>query len=231
MGHITTDFINSFSKNKPSVFVETGTFKGGIPQRMLQDGTFNEWEKIYTIELNEEMCKIASKRYSLYESGGSFNQDTDEKDETFKDRKEFFGGKLVLVQGDSGEKLKDVLSEIHEPCVFWLDAHAGAKEGYARGEVDCPLIEELDVISNHNIKNHIITVDDADLLGQIQYNGGDIVCDYSDMTREKVESMLKSINSDFSVSYPEPFGQSMLVSLEREVFENQKIKSSSWFLK
>jgi hypothetical protein len=231
MGHITTEYINTLSKDKPSVFIETGTFKGGIPQLMLEDGTFNQWEKIYTIELNEEMCKIASKRYSLYEAGQPFDRDTDEKDETFNGRKEFFGGKLVLIQGDSGKKLKDVLSEINEPCVFWLDAHAGAKEGYARGEVDCPLIEELDVISNHNIKNHIITVDDADLLGQIQYNGGDIVCDYSDMTREKVESMLKSINSDFSVSYPEPFGQSMLVSLEREVFENQKIKSSSWFLK
>ena len=229
MGHITTDFINSFSKNKPSVFVETGTFKGGIPQRMLQDGTFNEWEKIYTIELNEEMCKIASKRYSLYESGGSFNQDTDEKDETFKDRKEFFGGKLLLVQGDSGEKLKDVLSEIHEPCVFWLDAHAGAKEGYARGEVDCPLIQELETIKKHNVKNHIVTIDDADLLGQKQYKDGNVVCDYSDITRDRVEKLLSEINSNFSVSYPSPFGQLMVVSLENVKDESEIIKSNNWW--
>ena len=128
MGHITTEYINTLSKDKPSVFIETGTFKGGIPQLMLEDGTFNQWEKIYTIELNEEMCKIASKRYSLYEAGQPFDRDTDEKDETFNGRKEFFGGKLVLIQGDSGKKLKDVLSEINEPCVFWLDAHAGAKK-------------------------------------------------------------------------------------------------------
>ena len=49
-----------------SVFIETGTFKGGIPQRMLEDGSFGQWTKIYTIELNLEMCKIASKRYSLF---------------------------------------------------------------------------------------------------------------------------------------------------------------------
>ena len=83
MGHITTEYINTLSKDKPSVFIETGTFKGGIPQLMLEDGTFNQWEKIYTIELNEEMCKIASKRYSLYEAGQPFDRDTDEKDETF----------------------------------------------------------------------------------------------------------------------------------------------------
>ena len=231
MGHITTEYINSLTNKKPSIFIETGTFKGGVPQMMIEDGTFNQWKKVYTIELSEEMCKIASKRYSLYESGEPFDRNTDEKDETFDGRKEFFNGRLVLVQGDSGEKLNEILSEIDEPCVFWLDAHAGAKEGYARGEVDCPLIEELNCISKHHIKNHVVTVDDASLFGHVERKDGEIVCDYSDMTREKVESMLKSINSNFSVSYPEPFGQSMLVSLEREVFENEKIKSSSWFLK
>jgi hypothetical protein len=228
MGYITTEYINSLSDNKPTVFIETGTFKGGVPQMMLDDGTFNQWKKIYTIELNEEMCKIASKRYSLYEEGKPFDRDTDEKDETFNGRKEFFDGKLVLVQGDSAEKLNEVLSEINEPCVFWLDAHAGAKEGYARGEVDCPLIQELEAISKHSIKNHVITVDDASLLGQVQYNNGEVVCDYSDITKERVESILNNINPKFSVSYPSPFNQLMLVSLENENKKDETIQFSNF---
>jgi hypothetical protein len=174
------------------------------------------------------MCKIASKRYSLYEEGKPFDRDTDEKDETFNGRKEFFDGKLVLVQGDSAEKLNEVLSEINEPCVFWLDAHAGAKEGYARGEVDCPLIQELEAISKHSIKNHVITVDDASLLGQVQYNNGEVVCDYSDITKERVESILNNINPKFSVSYPSPFNQLMLVSLENENKKDETIQFSNF---
>lgn len=228
MGYITTDYINTLTDNKPTIFIETGTFKGGVPQMMLDDKTFNQWEKIYTIELNEDMCKIASKRYSLYEAGEPFDRDTNEKDETFNGRKEFFGGKLVLVHGDSSEKLKEVLSEIDKPCVFWLDAHAGAKEGYARGEVDCPLIQELEVISEHSVKNHIITVDDASLLGRIQHSEGNVVCDYSQITTDKVESILNKINPKFNISYPSPFNQLMLVSLEKEIIKDDTIQFSDW---
>ena len=226
MGHITTKYINTLSKNTPSVFIETGTFKGGIPQRMLEDGSFGQWTKIYTIELNLEMCKIASKRYSLFEKGETFDFNTDEKDETFNGRKEFFGGKLVLIQGDSSEKLKEVLDEVNEPCVFWLDAHAGAKEGYARGEVDCPLLQELDTIKNHKIKEHIITVDDADIFGQVQYKNNTIVCDYSDITPERIETILNSINSKYSVNYPIPFGQKMLTAVN--TLEEVKTQSGWW---
>ena len=228
MGYITTDYVNSLTNKKPSIFIETGTFKGGVPQMMIEDGTFNQWKKVYTIELSEEMCKIASKRYSLYESGEPFDRNTDEKDETFDGRKEFFNGRLVLVQGDSGEKLNEILSEIDEPCVFWLDAHAGAKEGYARGEVDCPLIEELNCISKHHIKNHVVTVDDASLFGRVERKDGEIVCDYSNVTKDRIESILKEINSDFEINYTNPFNQLMLTSLVKDKVEDKSIQFSDW---
>ena len=227
MGQIDTKFINKTINNKPKVFVETGTFAGGIPQKMLDDGSFSEWDKIYTIELNNDMCKVASKRYFLYDElgVGKFNRDTDDKDETFNSRKEYFNGKLILLQGHSSDRLKDVIDEVSEPIAFWLDAHAGAKEGYARGEVDCPLINELEVIKHHSIKNHFIAIDDADLFGQVQYKDGEVVCDYSDITRERVEKLLLEINSLFSIEYVSPFGQPMLIAYEKSVI---KSKSEWW---
>ena len=228
MGHINTEYVETLlNEKRPKVFVETGTFKGGIPQRMLMDGTFDKWDKVYTIELNNEMCKVASKRYSLYEEMGvgNFNRDTEDKDETFDSRKEYFNSKLVLLQGDSSDKLKDVITEVDEPIAFWLDAHAGAKEGYARGEVDCPLIAELEAIKTHSINNHFIAIDDADLFGQVQYKDNQIVCDYSDVTREVVEKLLLEINPMFTIEYVSPFGQLMLVAYVKNVIES---KSGWW---
>ena len=226
MGHITTDYIKSLHKDIPNIFIETGTFKGGIPQKMLEDGTFNQWNKVYTIELSMDMCKIASKRYSLFEEGKSFDVRTNEMDETFSGRKEFFDGKLVLIQGDSSKKLEEVLSEIDEPCVFWLDAHAGSKKGYARGDVDCPLINELTIIKKFNKHKHLITIDDADIFGRIQKIGDKVVCDYSAITKPTVESLIEDIDSNFSINYPSPFGQLMLTAINRS--EDVETKSVWW---
>ena len=90
------------------------------------------------------------------------------------------------------------------------------------------LFEEVG-IKKHNVKNHIVTIDDADLLGQKQYKDGNVVCDYSDITRDRVEKLLSEINSNFSVSYPSPFGQLIVVSLENVKDEREIIKSNNWW--
>ena len=202
MGYITTDVINNNFTPRPKVFVETGTYIGGIPLRMLNDGTFYEWDKVYTIELSEDNCKMASFKYSIYENGGNnddINKHPGEKDESFKDRKEFFDGKLVLLQGDSSEKLKDVLSEVNEPIFFWLDAHSGTNKLYARGEVDCPLLNELTIIKTHSIKNHSIAIDDADKFGVKHMNGDEIKCDYTDINKFEVVRKLREINMGYEI--------------------------------
>ena len=92
---------------------------GGIPLAMLIDGTFKKWEKLYTIELSESSCGIASTRYKSYEEKGedyNFNLNfSEEKDKNFKDRQSYFNGKLNLLPGDSGVRLKEVLDEVEEP--------------------------------------------------------------------------------------------------------------------
>ena len=165
----------------PKIFIETGTFKGGIPLRMLdENGTLDPFEKIYTIELGHDICKIASRRYKLLEQGPVENHilHTDDMDESFNKVQEYFDNRLVLIQDDSKSALQKLLPTINEPCCFWLDAHAGAAK-YAKGDEDCPLLQELDIIAEHDIKTHVIAIDDSHMLGTIQKgNNGKVVCDY-----------------------------------------------------
>ena len=81
-------------------------------------------------------------------------------------------------------------------------------------------------IKNHKIKEHIITVDDADIFGQVQYKNNTVVCDYSDITPERIETILNSINSKYSVNYPIPFGQKMLTAVN--TLEEVKTQSGWW---
>jgi len=221
MGYILPEIYESLSyqvrQDLPKIFVETGTYVGGIPLRMLeQNKTLKPFEKVYTIELGLDIAKVASKRYKLFEK---HNCDTNQfdvhnigKDNSFKESQEYFDGKLKLINGDSVKELKKLLKTIDEPCCFWLDAHAGASK-YARGDIDVPLLNELEVIKNHHIKNHIIAIDDIHSLGKIEKDSeGKIMCDYSNITKELLEEKLNDINSDYSVQYIKPFGQLMLVA-------------------
>jgi len=233
MGQINTDFIETLPIDKPNIFVETGTYLGGVPLMMLADKSFIKWNKIYTIELSEKCCKIASKRYELYEKLGldhNFQENwSGDSDENFSDRKSYFNDKLTLLHGDSVNRLKDVLDEVDEQCSFWLDAHSGSKELFAKGEIDCPLIQELELISSHHIKDHFIAIDDVHLFGRTQNKNGEIICDYSTITRERVENIIKGININYTIKYTSPFGQLMLVA-----YVNPKdivSATSSWWLK
>ena len=48
-------------------------------------------------------------------------------------------------------------------------------------------------LKEHGINNHVIAIDDADIFGQKQSLNGKIVCDYSDITKDRIESLLKNI--------------------------------------
>ncbi len=95
-------------------------------------GSFAE---IHSIELGEELHKNAIRR--------------------------FRGVKNVkLHQGDSGEVLSSILRKLNKPAIFWLDAHYS--EGItAKGQLNTPIIEEVQSILKHKIKNHLILIDDS----------------------------------------------------------------------
>ncbi len=112
-----------------SVLVETGTFVGNMIQA--QKGNFKQ---IYSIELDRELHRAAEKRFSEHPN-------------------------IHLIQGDSAEKLKEVVAQLKDVAVFWLDGHYSG--GFtARGKKDCPILDELRAIYGSPLR-HVILIDDA----------------------------------------------------------------------
>jgi len=108
------------------------------------DATKNIFEKIYSIELDTSLFQKALSK--------------------FKGNKH-----IEIFKGDSGEILPTILKNIKKPCLFYLDGHYS--EGItAKGDLNTPVIRELEIILNHKIKNHIILIDDARLfIGKDDY--------------------------------------------------------------
>jgi hypothetical protein len=95
---------------------------------------------------------------------------------------------VVILQGDSGKVLPEVLSNIEEPAIFWLDGHYSAGIT-AKGDKECPIFEELDAIFGSNKLNHILLIDDARC-----FNGEG---DYP--TVEELTEYIKSKNEEYQV--------------------------------
>src|SRR3989344_3500165 len=72
----------------PKIFIETGTYHGNMVNAMK-----DRIEKIYSIELGDELYEAAKKRH------------------------------IEIIHGDSGKELSRLLGRISEPALFWLDAH------------------------------------------------------------------------------------------------------------
>lgn len=120
-------------KYKISTFVETGTFLGEMVFAVK-----NDFDKIYSIELGQDLFQNAKKRF--------INQKN-----------------ITILQGDSGEVIRQVLTQVHEPCLFWLDGHYSAGIT-AKGSKDTPISNELLHIFSHPFADkHIILIDDARL--------------------------------------------------------------------
>lgn len=94
--------------------------------------TFN---KIYSVELDDNVYKKAKERFARFPH-------------------------IQIIQGDSGRALPNILSLITEPALFWLDAHYSGGIT-ARGDLDTPIMKELQHIFNNSIHDHVILIDDA----------------------------------------------------------------------
>jgi hypothetical protein len=210
--------IKDTDRSLPKIFIETGTYKGGVAHQIIEktkklDQCFNHY---YTIELSEDICKCASRRYKYIEEHDydpPFDKlHTDEMDQSFSKTQTYFDNRLTLINGDSAVELKNILDNLDEPACFWLDAHSGAQQ-YAKGTQDVPLLTELDHIKNHHIKNHIIAIDDAHLFGKVQSDKqGNVVCDYSDVTFDVVKDKLLEINPSYDVGLYAPYDMQMVMA-------------------
>lgn len=120
------------------VFVETGTYRGEMVEAVRGD-----FERVYSIELGAELYRRARERFAGDE-------------------------RIVLLQGDSGEILGDLLRKVDRPCLFWLDSHFSDADT-ARSGLITPVLRELEHIFRHELAGrHVILIDDARL-----FNGED----------------------------------------------------------
>jgi len=117
-------------KHDIAVLVETGTYMGDMVEAQKK-----RFKKIFSIELDIKLYNMAKER---------FKNDNN----------------VILFQGDSSVVLPDVLLNISEPTIFWLDGHFSGGIT-ARGKKDCPIFEELGSILEKNKTNHVILIDDA----------------------------------------------------------------------
>lgn len=113
------------------VLVETGTYRGDMVKTVR-----HSFRRIYSIELDHELWQDARERFSGDEH-------------------------IQIIRGDSGKVLPQVLDQIDEAALFWLDAHA--MTGHARADLLAPVEEELNCILNHPIGDHVVLIDDARL--------------------------------------------------------------------
>jgi len=68
-------------------------------------------------------------------------------------------GHIHILQGDSGKLLSQAINGINGQAIFWLDGHFSGGDT-AKGDKECPILEEIDAIFVNN-KKHIILIDDA----------------------------------------------------------------------
>ena len=122
--------INDFRKKFGlKIIIETGTYLGG----MIDYNKYN-FKEIHTIELMEKYYIDAKNMFASYKH-------------------------IHCHQGDSSKVLWELMPNIKQKTLFWLDGHYSV-DLFARGEKDCPVLEELDAIFSNDL-GHIILIDDA----------------------------------------------------------------------
>lgn len=138
--------------------VESGTYMGDMVEAVARD-----FDAIYSIELDASLCNLARRRLARY-------------------------AHVSIIQGDSAKVLPQVLVELRQKTIFWLDGHySGGRT--ARGHVETPVLQELDHVLAHEVGGHVVLLDDARCF--------DGTNDYP--TREHVISMARSRWPDCSI--------------------------------
>jgi FkbM family methyltransferase len=114
------------------VLVETGTFRGDTLFKLR-----HKFDRLYSIELDPKLHARAQATL------GHLSH-------------------LSLRQGNSATQLAQLLPELAEPALFWLDAHFSAGPT-ARGEKETPIEEELLILLRRPPGRNAVLIDDARL--------------------------------------------------------------------
>lgn len=151
-----------FSKYPNPVFVETGTYYGEGIVYALQAG----FKNIRSVELFDKLYSICLEKFNNIPN-------------------------VKLYQGNSSEKLWEMIADINQPITFWLDAHY-SDSSTAKGPEFSPIVKELDIIKRHPIKIHTILIDDIRDMGTMFFDF---------VTREQVIAKIMEINPEYTITY------------------------------
>lgn len=117
----------------PKIFIETGTYRGDTVKAMLKTSLF---EQIHTVDIYEDRVENAQQRFASFRF-------------------------IHCWHGDSAVVLPDVLAQIKEPALLWLDAHHSGKQiARVKGLIETPIKAELQAVLQHP-HDHVILIDDA----------------------------------------------------------------------
>jgi hypothetical protein len=127
------------NKQKFESFVETGTYRGDMLARISKKTSVN---RILSIELDERLAAEAQLRFQK-------------------------NSRIKILQGDSGKVLVNIMPELPEPALFWLDGHYSGGVT-ALGATTTPIFAELQAIDSGKRNSDVILIDDIRL-----FNGDD----------------------------------------------------------
>ena len=153
-GDSVWDYRSLFSKYKKehNILIETGTHKGDGVAHALDLG----FEKIKSVEILDDLYDKCVNRFSS----------------------EIEKNKVNLFLGDSNKLLPEMIKDLNEPSLIFLDGH------FHNGD---PLWGELEILKNHHIKEHTIIVDDFP--------------NYFSTREEELKTKLKEINPNYKFSF------------------------------
>ena len=106
-----------------------------------------------------------------------------------KARKRYKGNKIHFHLGDSGVKIKEVVKDLDDNTIFFLDSH-WSKGNTAEGPKHVPLKEELDAIVTYFKHKAIIIIDDFRLFGKMMGTGKKV--NWTDIKKEGVCEIVQS---------------------------------------
>lgn len=110
--------------------VETGTLHGETVWFFRHDVP-----KIFSVEIDPTLAAAARARFRAWPN-------------------------IEIIEGDSADKIADIVARVPGPCVFWLDGHYSSGHT-GRGATDCPLWTELESIATGLHHPFTILIDDA----------------------------------------------------------------------
>lgn len=129
--HIKVATVQDYAKRfRPAAFVETGTYRGDTVA-----GLAPLVPRVVSIELDQRLATLAQARF-VDDPG------------------------IEILQGDSAQRLPEIVADLREPALFWLDGHFSG--GATAGDGACPIMDELTTVLGTDVE-HIVLVDDARL--------------------------------------------------------------------